>query len=127
MAKRTNDGRRAEYAMHKLIDEKSQFEEFKEEILPKIRAMLKAGKTSVEIRAFTQAYVTARQVSIALGSVDEGAALKAIDSLTHQNEGKPKERSENIHKFERLPENELDAILASKLAELSDSEKKESH
>lgn len=124
-SKKRNDGRREQYRMAKLLDEKSQFEEFKEEILPKVRAMLREGKTSEEIRRFAQSYVTARQVTIALTSENEAAVLKAADALTFQNEGKPKERTEHTHKFGKLPDNELDAVLTSKLRELEDKKTNE--
>lgn len=109
-----------------VIDDLRAFQEFREEILPKIRAMLKAKKTSAEIREFAQSYLTARQVTIALTSNDEGQALRAIDSLTHQNEGKPTERAEVEHKFGKLKDEELRALVASRLSERA-SEEDENH
>jgi hypothetical protein len=106
-----------------LLDQISAFEDFKSEVLPKIQKMLKDGKSSAEIRAFAQAYLTARQVTIALTSTDESAALRAIDAVTHQNEGKPRERVEHEHKLSKLKPEELDALLLSEAgAVLGDSD-----
>jgi hypothetical protein len=110
--------------MARTLDKLAAYEDWKAEILPKLAAMLKDGKSSKEIRKFAQAYLTARQVTIALTSDDEQAALKAIDAVTHQNEGKPKERVEHKHRYESLKDEELDALLASKLAETTDEDSK---
>lgn len=97
----------------RLIDQITAFEDFKSEIMPKLAKMLKEGKTPAEIRAFAASYLTARQVTIALTSTDESAALRAIDAVTHQNEGKPKERVEHEHKLSKLKDEELDSLLLS--------------
>lgn len=99
------------------FDALAKFQDFKDEILPKIRKMMKEGKKSSEIRAFAQAYLTGRQVTIALTSEKEEVALRAIDSLTHQNEGKPRERQEVEHRFSKLKDEELDSLLESRLKE----------
>jgi len=109
--------------MVKNLDNLRKYEEWKEEVLPKLAALVKQGKSSKEIRKFAQAYLTARQVTIAMTSEDEQAALKAIDAITHQNEGKPKERHEHKHQYESLKDAELDALLASKLADVADDDK----
>lgn len=120
-------GNRTENKMVALLDQVAAFEDFKAEILPKIRAMLKAGKTAPQIREFAQAYLTARQVTIALTSEDEQSSLRAIDSLTHQNEGKPTERAEVEHKFGKLKDEELRALVASRLSERDDQEETTEH
>lgn len=101
------------------LDAIAEFEDFRSTVLPKLQQKLKDGATPEELRKFAQSYLTARQITVALTSDDESAALRAIDSLTHQNEGKPKERQEVEHRFGKLPENELDALLESKLTEVA--------
>lgn len=116
--------------MEERVDRLSTFETFEAEVLPRLQAMLKAGKTSAEMRAWAQAYVTAKQISIALKpDVKDSDALKAIDAITHQNEGRPTERHEHKHQLENLSDQELDAVLASKLANAAQaaSTKKPSH
>ena len=110
--------------MVRALDEVSKFEEFRHDILPKLQRMLKDGKSAADLRAFAQAYLTARQITEALTNPDAAVALRAIDSLTHQNEGKPKERQEVEHKFEKLKPEELDSMILAKLAHQESGEEK---
>lgn len=111
------------------LDAIAEFEDFRSTVLPKLQQKLKDGATPEELRKFAQSYLTARQITVALTSADESAALRAIDSLTHQNEGKPKERQEVEHKFGKMREEELDALLTARLkeAETSDPKEKKRH
>ena len=104
--------------MAKTLDDKREFDDFREDVLPKLRQMIKEGKKSTEIRAFAQSYLTARQVTIAISSEDEAAALRAIDALTHMQEGKPVERKQVTHTLAGLSDQELDSVLNSEMNEL---------
>jgi DNA-binding transcriptional MerR regulator len=115
-------GQATEHRMHKTLEEVAEFEDFRDTVLKEIRIMLKKGKDAAEIRAFVQALLTARQATIALTSDDLGVALKAINDLTHQNEGKPTERTETTHKFEKLKDEELDSLILSRFSETSADE-----
>ncbi len=117
--KQTNN---VENRMVKALDDLAEFEDYKREVLPKLRAMMKEGKSSEELRKFAQSYLTARQITIGLTSEDEATSLRAIDALTHQNEGKPTERQEVEHRFAKLPDQELDALLESRLKEVQDGQ-----
>ncbi len=126
MSRSRKKGARPNYAEHNMaknIDELRKFEDWKADVLPKLAALVREGKSSKEIRKFAQAYLTARQVTIALTSEDEQAALKAIDAITHQNEGKPKERVEHKHQYSELKDEELDAVLLSELNDVTDDTK----
>jgi hypothetical protein len=101
------------------------FEEYRDEILPKIRKMLKDGRKAEEIMQFAQSYAAARIVSIALCEEDVAKAMVAAKDVIDRTQGKAKERTETTHKFEKLKDEELDALLASRLAEVADSESTE--
>lgn len=116
---RVND---VERIQARTIDNIRQFEEYKEDILPKIRKMLKDGAKSEEIIAFAQAYAAARIVTIALTDDDAGKATTAAKDLLDRHMGKATERKEVSHKFEKLKDEELDALLTSRLKEVADDE-----
>ncbi len=104
------------------------FEEYRDEILPKIRKMLKEGKKAEEIMQFAQSYAAARIVSVALCEEDVTKAMVAAKDVMDRTQGKAKERTETTHKFEKLNDNELDALLTSRLAEVaSDDETATEH
>lgn len=103
------------------------FEEYRDEILPKIRKMLKEGKKAEEIMQFAQSFAAARIVSIALCEEDVSKAMIAAKDVIDRTQGKAKERTETTHKFERLKDEELDALLASRLADVADEEDTTEH
>lgn len=97
------------------IDDLREFHKFREEILPQLRKALLRGDDADTIYKNFQAYAAARAVSIAAQEVDSGKALAAIKDILDRTQGRAKERSEVTHKLSSLPEEQLDAILLSKL------------
>jgi hypothetical protein len=114
-----NRTRRDEYSKEKTLDQLAEFEEFKAVVLPQLQELLTAGATSKEMRERLAPLMTARVISIALTEQDSNKALAAIKDQLDRQEGKAKERTETTHKFEHTKEEELDAILLSKLADLA--------
>ena len=113
-------GAKPNYVEHiqvRTIDNIRSFEEYRDEILPKIRKMLAQGKKSEEIMQFAQAYVAARIVTVALTEEDSGKALTAAKDILDRTQGKAKEVTETTHKFEKLSDAELDALVTSRLTE----------
>lgn len=98
-----------------LLDDLSEFNNFRSEILPVLRKALKGGTDAETIYKKFQAYAAARAVSIAATEVDSAKALYAIKDILDRTQGKAKERQEVTHKLSSLPEEQLDAILLSKL------------
>ena len=125
--RRRKDGDKAEDNMAGLLDNLTAFEDFQAEVLPKIREMLKQGKSALEIAQFAEAYAAARVATIALTDADTGRALAAAKDLQDRATGKAKERVETTHKFEKLKDQELDALLASRLQDAADDEESVSH
>jgi hypothetical protein len=103
--------------MAALMDEISAFDEFKNEVLPSLRADLKKGLTADEIYKKYQHLAAARNITIAMTEQDSSKALAAIKDVLDRAGGKAKERKEIDLKYSNLPEDQLDALLKSKAAE----------
>lgn len=102
--------------------------EIGEEILPVLRLALKEGWTRDKLMAHpkVELLMAARQVSIGILEVDSAKALAAIKDSTDRTRGKPTERIETTHRLEKMPDEQLDAMLLSKL-QAADSEPDEVH
>ena len=122
-----NRKRREEYGKEKTLDTLAQFEEFKATVLPQLRKLMSEGASSEKMRQELQPLLTARMLSIALTEMDSNKAITAIKDQLDRQEGKAKERTEHTHKFQNTSDQELDAIVLSKLkeAELDESEQNE--
>ena len=118
-ASRNRSENHKEHAMAVTLDELSRFEEFKENILPAIRQDLATGMSAKDIRAKYAAIVQAGVVTTALIDSNPAARLTAAKDILDRDEGKAKETKDIRHRFNELPDEQLDAILIS---ELQDSE-----
>lgn len=105
-----------------LIDDLAEFDSFRNELLPALRQALKDGKSAEDIYSMASAAAAARAVTIAVKEEDSGKALAAIKEILDRDKGKAKERQEVTHKLEKLPEEQLDALLLSKLGSLEEGE-----
>lgn len=106
------------------MDELDSYERYKQEIAPKMRELMERGASTEEIYKFAQSFAAARAVTIALSEVDSSKALAAVKEILDRSQGKAKERTEIEHRYSKMPENELDALLESKLREVADSKPK---
>lgn len=104
------------------LDDLADYEEFKAEILPVLRKDISSGKSAEEIQEKYKNLLAAREVSIALTSDDEGRALSAIKQIRDRLEGKAIERKAIAHKFEQLPDDQVDALIEQSIKELSDDD-----
>lgn len=118
--KRPRIGESSQRNLVKAADALSEFEEFQREVLPMLRADLRKGLTAKELRKKYMALLEARKLSIALGSLEEGVAVSAIKDVQDREEGRATEKKVVTHKYEDLPEEELDAILRSEADDLAD-------
>lgn len=118
MSKRRPKSNRQEHIMAAALDELAAFEDFKDGLLPFLRKAIKEGWTQEEIQEHPKlkAALMARQMTIALKETDSSKALAAIKDIRDRSEGKAKERVELTSKLERTPDEQLDAIIKSKLA-----------
>lgn len=111
-----------EHRMAGLLDDLREFEQYREDVLPEIRRMLKEGASAEKILERFSNMAAARAVTIALTEEDSSKALAAIKDVIDRSQGKAVERKEVKHQFSELKDEELDALLESKLKEAAASE-----
>jgi hypothetical protein len=115
-----NKQRRAEYEKERLLDKLAAFQEFEAEFLPQLKELLKSGADSAKMRDEMAPILTAKLLSMAIVEKDTSKALAVIKDQLDRTEGKAKERIETEHKFSKLKDEELDALLESRLKEAGD-------
>lgn len=115
-------GNKTEDRMIQSLDDLALLEEFSAEMLPRLRKALSDGLSPLEIYSEFKELAAARLVTIALTEKDNGKALVAIKDILDRHDGKAVERKLIAHKFDQLPEEQLDSILLSRLEELEEQE-----
>lgn len=113
--KRYRNGNKEQNRRNQLIDELEAFSNFKEEILPVLRKALSDGMKAEDIYKKFQAYAAARTVSIAAMEPDSSKALAAAKDIMDRAGGRATEKQEVTHKFDAVPDDQLDALIRSKL------------
>lgn len=111
----------------RLIDELARYEEFKTTILPAIQADIKSGMSAEALREKYHAIVQAQLITTALSNPDPKARLTAAKDVLDRHEGTATQRIEQTHKLEKLPEEQLDAILLTELGQLKASTEDTQH
>ena len=114
-------GRETEDSMLSALDELAEYEAFKRDVLPKLQGLVASGASAEDIYQFAQSMAAAKMVTIALREGDPAKAISALKDVLDRTQGKAKERTEVEHKFAKLSDNELDALLESRLSDLDDS------
>lgn len=118
--KRPYYGHKQENALIKTADDLVEFEKF-QELLPKqLRKDLLKGLTAKQIYKKYAPMAAARAVAVALSEADSAKALSAAKEVMDQAEGKVTTRTEVTHRMADMPEEQLDALIKSRL--LSQSE-----
>ena len=97
-----------------LLDELSEFEDFKTQFLPLLRKDLRDGLTSEQIREKYTALAQATVVA-ALANPDPKVRQAAAKDLLDRAEGMAKQRVEQVHKLEKLPDEQLKSLVISEL------------
>jgi hypothetical protein len=98
-----------------LVDRLMALEDFENTVLPALQADLKAGMSSDQLREKYTAIVQAQLITTAISSQDVKARLAASKDILDRAEGTATQRIEQTHRLEKLPEDQLDAILKSEL------------
>jgi hypothetical protein len=118
---RNKDSRKQEALMEDRLEALAEFEDYCDKVLPKIRRLLRQGKKAEDIYREFKDQLAGRKLSIALDpSIDPGKALAAITDIENRMDGKPVEKKEVAHKFDQLPDAQLDAMLLSQLEGAAD-------
>lgn len=110
----------AEQKVIQALDERAEFERFRENILPIFRQAVAEQWTAEKIwsHPLTQAMLAANAVRIGLDNSDPGKALAAITAVMDRTVGKPTEKQEVTHKVQGMKDEELNALLATHMADL---------
>ena len=121
MAKHPRGPGRNEKNMISALDRLRAFEEFEQLLLPQLRADLKAGLTADEIYKKYEHLAAARSVTIAMAEQDSAKALQAVKEIRDRATGKAIEKKEITHKLDKLPDDQLDALLLTELSDMDES------
>jgi hypothetical protein len=108
-----------EHNVVRSLDTLAEMDDFEETVLPRLRLLLKASKKLSPEQLYQEFgdILAARVISIALTERDSSKAMTAIKEALDRAHGKAKEKQEITHKYENLKDEELDALLRSKLTE----------
>lgn len=98
------------------VDDLRAFEEFRELVLPALREDVSKGLSADEILEKYEALAAARLVS-AMTSAMGGA--DAAKDILNRRLGKPVERKQLTHRLDNADEAEVDALLISRLKEVT--------
>lgn len=118
---RTN---KVEHRMARALDELAEFEKFQEDILPILQTALKEGWSAEKIfnHPKAQALLAARALTIGIMDRDSGRALAAVKDIMDRTVGKATEKLEVTNRLEKMPDEQLDALIRSQLGADEDSE-----
>lgn len=106
------------------LDKLAEYESFCDDILPILRRAIKEkwSKEKIQSDPTIQAILVAKQITVAVTERDSAKALAAIKDVRDREEGKAVERREVKHQLQDLPDEQLDALLQSKLKEADEDE-----
>jgi hypothetical protein len=104
--------------MARALDVRGLYGDISEQIAPILTQALRENWSSEKLANHPkiQLLLTARAITGAIQEADFGKAMTAIKDIKDRTEGKPKERVELTNKLEKTPDEQLDAMLKSKLA-----------
>jgi len=123
MSKRRPKYNNMEHKMVRSLDQLADYESFTESVAPLLRQAIQEGWSAEKIERDPriQALLVARQLSIALTDKDTGKAMAALKDARDRTTGKATEKIDITTKMEKLSDNELDALLLSKMSESESS------
>jgi hypothetical protein len=106
-------GRPKSSRLQETLDDLEAFNKWKKGVLPKLEEVVAAAKTPDDIYKAFANDAAARAVMIAITSRDAGKAMSAITEILNRSQGKPVEQIQLDHKYEKLRDEELDALVLS--------------
>jgi hypothetical protein len=96
------------------IDDQA-FREYQAKVLRSIREDLLAGMTAEQIFKKYEAHAAAALVS---SMINPQTVVAAAEKVLDRTQGKPLQKTEQTHKYSKLKDDELDALLKSRFTEL---------
>lgn len=125
-SKRTKN--HAEERIALAIDDLAEFQKFKEEVVYELRKDIYNGLSAEEMYAKYQSQAAARGITIAMTERDSSRAMAAVKDILDRSQGKAVERKDVRHRMENAKDEDIDALLLSKLDELeSDDDSTNKH
>lgn len=112
--------------MADVLEALQEFDDFRQNVLPKLQQMVKDGAPPEEILKFAASMAAAKMVTKALISTDKDS-YNASKDILDRTLGKAKERHEHEHRYKNLKSEELDAIILSQVADLDDEDSQKNH
>ena len=97
----------------RLVDDLTDFAEFKSRFPGELRRDVLNGKTPKELQSKWKTLITARVIAVAITDPDTKAALAASKDILDRADGKAIERKQELHLMANVPEEQLDAALQS--------------
>lgn len=114
----------AETQMVRALDQLAAYENYRRDVAPHVQQLLASGATAQQILDSCQELAAMKLVERALNGVGK-EQVAAIKELLDRTQGKPTEKIEIKSRYDKLGDQELDALLASKLKDLKDVTPKE--
>lgn len=99
------------------LDELAEFEDFTANILPAIRKDLKAGMSETQILEKYKALAAASIATLTTRIDEPAVALAAARDILDRTQGKAVERRQVEHRLGKLPDEQLDALLLTEMAD----------
>jgi ribosome-associated translation inhibitor RaiA len=123
MAKKTRNAHMSnESKMVRNLDKLAAFDDYNEKVAPLLQKAVSQKWSAEKIYKEFESLIAAKMITTALTDEDTGKALTAAKEVLDRSLGKPKERVEQTHKYEKLSDDELDNLLKSTLGSIDDGE-----
>lgn len=103
------------------LDALAMYDDFMNNIAPKLQQMIIDGTTATDVYKLAEAQMAARLLTIAMTSKDPKIAMQAIKEAHDRSLGKAKETTEITTRYEKLSDEELDALLQSQKESMDDT------
>lgn len=94
--------------------------QFRENMMSELDEDLRKGLSADEIAKKYAPAMAVRAVTIAMTEADPSKALAAVKEVLDRGVGKATEKTEVTHKYQNLPDEELDAVLKTLQTEEED-------
>jgi hypothetical protein len=102
------------------LDEATRLAAFRENLSDSIKRDLEKGLDAEQLMSKYESMAVARLITILQTEPDSGKALGAVKELLDRIQGKPTQKQEVKHQYEKLQDDELDAVLNTMLDEDKD-------
>lgn len=114
--KKNRSGEYAERRRERLANKLSALEDYHATVPASLRRMLENKAKPEDILEFAASLAAARLVT-EVGSTHAPTAMDAAKQILDRTQGKAVERIAQVHKFEGLPEDQLDSLIKSRAIE----------